>query len=164
MRCWIGASCTHFPCFLHLQLHNPLPFQVKTDQETLTNQIPLEDTRLHKYSYLLEKMIWLRGCSDHPFLYQKELSSALVGAGQLLGNWGRKETLEHPLWSTKNKRVRRKNYIYTKVHRNSCLWWTKPQHNTQTRNSQNLCQKKKDSGIYIVCKQIVWTWVQVKDF
>lgn len=121
-------------------MHNPLPFQVKTNQETLTHQISLEDTRLHKY--LLEKMIWLRGCSDHPFLYQKELSSALVEAEQLLGNWGRRETLEHPLWSTTNKRVRRKNCIYSKAHRNSCLWWTKPQHNTQTKNSQNLSEKE----------------------
>lgn len=67
-------------------------------------------------------MIWLRGCSGHPFLYQKELSSALEEAGQLLGNWGRRETLEHPLWSTTNKRARRRNYICTEAHRNSAVY------------------------------------------
>lgn len=67
-------------------------------------------------------MIWLRGCSDHPFLYQKELSSALEEAGQLLGNWGRRETLEHPLWSSTNKRARRRNYICTEAHRNSAVY------------------------------------------
>lgn len=133
----------YFPCFLHLQMYNPLPFQVKTKQETMTHQISLEDTRLHKYSYLLGKMIWLRGCSDHPFLYQKELSSAPVEAGQLLGNWGQRETLEHPLWSTTNKKVSRKNYIYTEAHRNSAVYDGPNLNTTHKQETDGTCVRSR---------------------
>lgn len=112
----------NFPCFCTFKCITVFPSKWKQiRRQTMTHQISLED-KLHKDPYLLEKMIWLRGCSDHPSLYQKEPSSALVEAGQLLGNWGQRETLEHPLWSTTNKRVRRRNYSCTEAHRNSAVY------------------------------------------
>ena len=113
-------------------MNNPLLFQVKTNQGTMKTST-LEQ-QLYQHSYLLEKTIWLRGCSDHPFLYQKELSSAQVEARQLLGNWGQRETPEHPLWSTMNKRVR--SYICAVAHRNGALMMG--QTSTQYTNKKQL--------------------------
>lgn len=116
--------------FFH-QINNPLPFYAKTNQGAMKTST-LEQQ--YQHSYLLEKMIWLRGCSDHPFLYQKELSSAQVEAGQLLGNWGQRETPEHPLWSTRNKKV--KSYICAVAHRNGAVMTG--QTSTQYTNKKQL--------------------------